>query len=200
MALVSSGKPVSRTRPLTVDDLARLPDDGSRYELVDGRLDVSPAPKPIHSRAEHRLAMHLETVCPDAFEIFQGAGIDFDTRRTHHRIPDISVFKADGIPDGYFQEPPVLAVEVVSPESRLRDHHTKRREYALFGIPSYWIVTPDPVAPGLIEFRLDGGEYAAIGEAVDFDVFETDVPFPIRLVPHWLVADGPWKQRIGGEA
>ncbi|MDA0565760.1 Uma2 family endonuclease [Streptomonospora sp. S1-112] len=185
---------------VTVDDLERMPDDGRRYELVDGRLDVSPAPKPGHARVEHRLACHLESVCPPGFKVFRGAGIDLNARRTHHRIPDLSVFADHKLPaSGYFEDPPVLAVEVVSPESRFRDHHTKLREYAAFGIGSYWIVTPDPVTPGITEFRLDGGEYRGVADALNFDVLSTDVPFPVRVVPHWLTADdATWKQRVGG--
>ncbi len=100
---------------------------------------------------------------------------------------------------GHFADPPALAVEVVSPESRFRDHHTKRNEYAAFGVESYWIVTPDPLAPSAIEFRLDGGAYRGASESVDFDLFATDAPFPVKLVPHWLTADdSTWKRRIGG--
>ncbi|MUL41910.1 Uma2 family endonuclease [Streptomonospora sp. PA3] len=187
-------------RPLTVDDLERMPDDGRRYELVDGRLDVSPSPMPIHARIEHRLSVHLEAQCPDGFEIFEGAGIDLNSRRTHHRIPDVSVFESERIPHRHFETPPLLAIEVVSPESVLRDSHTRKREYAEFGIESYWIVTPGPTGIGIAEFRLKGGEYQPANEAVDFDVFVTDAPFPVRLVPHWLIADGSqWKTRLGGE-
>lgn len=199
MVVISTRQTEPQHRSLTVDGLARMPDDRQRYELVAGRLDVSPAPKPAHSRVEHRLAVHLESVCPDDIEIFQGTGIDFNARRTHHRIPDLSLFKAQSIPAKYFETPPVLAVEVVSPESTFRDHHTKEQEYAEFGIDSYWTITPHPFDPSIIEFRLDGTEYRMISEAVGREPFETDAPFPVKLVPHWLTADGPWKKHIGGE-
>ncbi len=198
MAVMTVGNAEPEQRPLTVDDLERMPDDGNRYELVDGRLDVSPAPLFVHSRVEHRLAFHLEMACPEDFEIVQGAGINFDARHTHHRIPDVSVVKDPVTPDGHLEDPPELAVEVVSPESRFRDHHTKLVEYARFGIPTYWIITPGPDKPSVIEFRLDGGEYRGAREVVDQEIFETDAPFPVTLVPYWLVADGPWKSHIGG--
>lgn len=191
-------------RPLTVDDLARLfPDeDGYRYELVEGRLDVSPQPLPRHTRTQHRLAFHLENLAPDGFEVQSEPGINLNAERTHHRIPDITIaHTADFTPDRYPCTPPVLAVEVLSPESIFRDTDTKKREYAAFGIPAYWIVNPDPELPSLQELRLDpaSGAYHEAAEVYGEQVFTTDVPFGITLVPHWLVADGPWKTHIAGD-
>lgn len=187
-------------RALTVDDLAQTPDDGRRYELVDGRLDVSPAPMPLHTRVSCRLGFQLGVSCDGAFEIGEGPGIDLNAERTHHRIPDVAVFD-DALPErGYFQVPPLLAVEVVSPESVLRDNHTKRHEYAAFGIQSYWIVNALADKVGLVELRLENGVYQEVAQVHGEDVFETDLPFPVRLVPHWLAADGAWTRRIGGDA
>lgn len=186
--------------PMTVDDLERLPDDGRRYELVDGRLDVSPAPVSIHSLVEARLCQYLGfEVAPADFVVMQGAGINFNADRTHHRIPDVVVLNETDFEQPYLTRPPLLAIEVVSPESVLRDHHTKRREYANFGIQAYWIVTPDEEKPGIVELRLENGEYREVQQAIGEDTFATDFPFPIELVPYWLLAKGPWRKRIGGE-
>lgn len=185
-------------RPLTVDDLARMPDDGRRYELVNGRLDVSPAPIFVHTLIESRLTIHLGVVAPDDFIVLSGPGINVNAKRTHHRIPDLAVIRTEAAEMPYLTRPPVLAVEVVSPESMFRDHHTKAREYAEFGIGSYWIINPSAEKPGIVELRLEDGRYREIGQTFGEDVFETDVPFPVRLVPHWLIADGDWKARIGG--
>ncbi|NYJ34495.1 Uma2 family endonuclease [Nocardiopsis aegyptia] len=192
--------PEAPERRLTVADLERTPDDGRRYELVDGRLDVSPAPKPLHTRVAFRLGNHLGASCEYAFEIGEGPGITLNGDGTHHRIPDLAVFDTDLPEEGYFVVPPVLAVEIVSPESVFRDNHTKRREYAAFGIPSYWIINPIPEKVGIIELRLDNGEYQEVTQVYGEDVFETDLPFPVKLVPHWLAANGPWPKHIGGAA
>jgi Uma2 family endonuclease len=186
-------------RRLTVDDLEQTPDDGRRYELVDGRLDVSPAPEPPHTRVSCRLGFHLGTVAPDALEIGEGPGIDLNAERTHHRIPDLAVFDCELPSQGYFDVPPLLAVEIVSPESVLRDNHTKRHEYAALGLPSYWVINPLADKVGLVELRLENGQYQEITQVHGEDVFETDSPFPLRLVPHWLVAEGAWRKYIGGE-
>jgi Uma2 family endonuclease len=188
-----------RTRRHDVDELEHTPDDGQRYELVDGRLDVSPAPKPIHTCVDSRLTIHLGNNAPDDFDILTGPGINLNADRTHHRIPDLAVFDAARPEQGYYSVPPVLAVEIVSPESVFRDNHTKRREYAAFGIPSYWLINPLPEKVGLIELRLDDGEYKEVTQIYGEDVFETDLPFPVKLVPHWLVASGPWRKYLGGD-
>ncbi|GHD23322.1 Uma2 family endonuclease [Nocardiopsis kunsanensis] len=175
-------------RPLTVDDLEHTPDDGRRYELTGGRLDVSPAPKPLHTRIAYRLGFHLGLCAPEGLEIGEGPGITLSP--STHRIPDLAVFGQGPPGEGYYTAPPVLAVEVVSPESVLPDHHDKRREYAEFGIGSCWIIQPQPDKLGLMELRLVDGQYQETAQVHGEDVFETEVPFPVRLVPQWLVADG----------
>lgn len=199
MAVMTVGNAEPEQRPLTVDDLERMPDDGNRYELVDGRLDVSPAPVSLHSLIETRLTIHLGNLAPEEFTVLVGPGVNFDAERSHHRIPDLAVIREDVLERPYLTRPPLLAIEVVSPESVFRDHHTKRREYARFGIQSYWLISPSTDKPGIVELRLDGGEYREAAQAFDEDVFETDAPFPVKLVPYWLTAGGPWKSNIGGQ-
>ncbi|MFW6638537.1 Uma2 family endonuclease [Nocardiopsis algeriensis] len=183
---------------LTVDDLARLPDDGRRHELVDGRLEVSPAPVFRHFRAANRLSTHLDILSGGEFELGENPGMTLNAEGTHHRVPDLAVFDHPPASDGYFDAPPLLAVEIVSPESVIRDTHTKRQEYAAFGIPSYWIINPLADKVGLVELQLEEGRYQEVTLAHGEDVFETELPFPIKLVPHWLTADGPWMKHIGG--
>ncbi|MFL1376063.1 MULTISPECIES: Uma2 family endonuclease [unclassified Nocardiopsis] len=185
-------------RLLTTDDLEHFPDDGRRYELADGRLDVSPAPKPLHTRASYRLGFHLGLSSGGEFEIHESPGIDLNGDRTRHRLPDLAVFDVPLPESGYFSVPPLLAVEVVSPDSVLRDNHTKRIEYAAFGVPAYWVINPLADKVGLVELRLEGGQYREVVQAHGEDVFATDFPFALSLVPHWLTADGPWLKNIGG--
>ncbi|GAB3447000.1 Uma2 family endonuclease [Streptomonospora sediminis] len=201
MVLMSIGETDPDPRPLTVDDLEHMPDDGRRYELVEGRLDVSPAPTSQHSLVDTRLSHVLATQGPDEeCVVLSAPGINFNADRTHHRIPDLAVFRVADFEGPYLTRPPLLAVEIVSPSSTFRDHHTKRTEYAKFGIESYWIITLDAEEPGILELRLDDGQYREAAQAFGTDVFETDAPFPVRLVPHWLLAMGAWSTRIhGGE-
>ncbi|MGW5876381.1 Uma2 family endonuclease [Nocardiopsis terrae] len=187
-------------RRLTADDLENTPDDGQRYELVDGRLDVSPAPTNTHFRVASRLNTYLNNLCQGEFEIGEGPGVNLNPERTTHRIPDLAVFDCDMPEDKYFDVPPLLAVEIVSPESVFRDNHIKRQEYAAFGIASYWIINPLADKIGLLELRLLDGQYQVVTQAYGEEVFETDLPFPVKLVPHWLLASGPWFKNLGGPA
>ncbi len=196
---MSIGGIEERPGPLTVDDLADTPDDGRRYELVVGRLDVSPAPISSHALIDSRLTWHLTNFAPDGSTVLSGPGINFNADRTHHRILDLAVVREDDFEEPYLTRPPLLAVEIVSPESVFRDHHAKRREYAAFGIESYWIISPAPDKTGLIELRLQGGNYVETTQVFGEEVFTTEHPFPVTLAPHWLTANGPWRRHIAGE-
>lgn len=189
----------SRDRPLTVDDLPRIAtDERYRYELVDGRLEKSPALTQPHARTQARLAYHL-TYATEEFETLLNPSVVLNTAGTQFRRPDMIVLHPDDLEERYVTRPPLLIVEVLSPDSVFRDMHTKRREYAKFGVPTYWIINPARTTPGILELRLEGGEYRTVTEVDGKAIFETDLPFPTRFVPHWLVAEGVWRQHIGGD-
>ena len=62
-----------RGRALTVADLETMPDDGHRYELIDGALIVTPAPSPRHQRVSRNLLMALHAACPATLEVLCAA-------------------------------------------------------------------------------------------------------------------------------
>ncbi|HJE57629.1 MAG TPA: Uma2 family endonuclease [Nocardiopsis listeri] len=199
MSVMTIGKTDPEPAPLTVEDLRRIPDDGRRYELVDGRLDASPAPVSFHTLATARLTAHLSNCAPSGLLIMDGPGVILNAERTRYRVPDLAVIRSEDFQMPYTTTPPLLAVEVVSPESVFRDHYTKRQEYAAFGIPSYWVLTPDPDKPSIIELRLKDGEYTEVAPVFGEDVLDTEQPFPVRVVPQWLLRlDGDWRQHVGG--
>lgn len=128
------------TRPWTLPDLDRLPDDGNRYELLDGELLVTPPPSDLHEEVvawltmallpfvrEHRLGMIYH---PRA--IIRIAGEQTE--------PDLMV-RPVGPLRGWDHAPlPILVVEVISASTRHRDLGAKRRFYVESGIAEYWIV------------------------------------------------------------
>jgi Uma2 family endonuclease len=130
----------------TLEKLHALPDDGKRYELVDGELLVSPSPSRPHQRvvAEWHLMLSpwarrqgLE-VCIAPSEII------FSPTRALQ--PDLFVVPyVDGkwIRDSRELARLVLAVEVLSPSTARHDRQTKRRVYLEHGVAEYWIVDPD---------------------------------------------------------
>ncbi|MFC7327564.1 Uma2 family endonuclease [Marinactinospora rubrisoli] len=188
---------------LTVDDLADVADNGERYELVAGQLDVSPAPPLPHVRMQTRLCWLLCTAASGGFEVQTGPGLVLKRGGEHHRIPDVCVKRDEPVsPDPYgyhyLTHPPLLAVEIVSPASSIRDYEFKTLEYARFGIPAYWIVDIASGETAITELRRRGEDYHEVRHAAGTEVFETDHPFPVRMVPRWLLADGDWRSHLGG--
>ncbi|MBD2312301.1 Uma2 family endonuclease [Desertifilum sp. FACHB-1129] len=125
-------------------------DDGTdnRYELVDGKLELMNPPTFRHLliadflqdnfKAEIR-RVGLPWLC------FREAGIRTGWRKS--RLSDLYIVPVEQVRDfldrsAVTEIPPLLAVEVVSPESINRDYRYKRSEYAALEIPEYWIVDP----------------------------------------------------------
>jgi Uma2 family endonuclease len=78
-------------------------------------------------------------------------------------------------------------VEVLSPSSRRTDPGTKKLAYQDAGVPDYWIV--DPAEPGITAFRLEGGSYVEEAHVAGDEVFTTDRPFGMSVVPTRLLDD-----------
>jgi Uma2 family endonuclease len=138
---------VDLTRRWTREEVLALPDDGNRYELVDGDLLVTPSPVRLHQRASgelysvvkgyvraHRLGEVLyspadlefapgEILQPDVFVAPPVAG------RVGKTWSDVGV--------------PLLVIEVLSPSHPEYDREQKRRRYQKAGVPTYWIVDLD---------------------------------------------------------
>ncbi|HEY5985128.1 MAG TPA: Uma2 family endonuclease, partial [Streptosporangiaceae bacterium] len=64
----------------------------------------------------------------------------------------------------------------------------KKAVYERFGVPSYWIVVPDPDKPELIAFELRDGQYARAGRVRGGETFAAAQPFGVEIVPARLVA------------
>jgi len=130
------------TRPWTLEDLERLPDDGNRYELVRGELLVTPAPSEDHEIIAIRLT---DILAP--YVRRHGLGLLFRPRAVfrwdHSEVePDLMVRKPKrpGTRDWTDAPTPLLVVEILSPTTRRRDREQKRAFYMDAGIPEYWIV------------------------------------------------------------
>ncbi len=130
----------------TLEMLHALPDDGNRYELVDGELLVSPSPALPHQRVVGELFLVLGPwVRLHALEVLPApSAITFSVRRELQ--PDL--FVVPFVDGARIQDPRdlvrlVLAIEVVSPSTARHDRITKRRVYMEEGVAEYWIVDPD---------------------------------------------------------
>jgi Uma2 family endonuclease len=168
----------------TLADLDGLPEDGMRYELVDGILLVTPSPLPLHQTAVLELAVALRQSCPDDLKVFV-APTDF--RPTPHRSlqPDVLVCHRADVGPTAIEKPLLLAVEVLSPATRAKDLVLKRRLYEEAGVGAYWIF--DPAKAQLTVLALTGGTYDEQTVVTGHAVFEAEFPFAVRIVPAGLV-------------
>ena len=130
----------------TVEMLDELPDDGQRYEIIDGVLFVTSAPSDVHQYIVGELHGQL-------LQYLRGSGVGHpvvspaDVRREdHHRNrvqPDIFVVR---VTNGKRPVYPfdltdlLLAIEVESPSNPRYDYQTKRVLYLQSGVPEYWVV------------------------------------------------------------
>jgi Uma2 family endonuclease len=168
-------------QPFTVEDLDRLPDDGRRYELLDGVLIVSPRPTTVHQLAATLLTTQLVNACPDRFYVVAEPAVQL-TDKTEFD-PDIVVVRREDVGGAKFWTPPLLAVEIRSPSTAIVDRNAKLAAYETFGVASYWIVDPDPKLPELTVFELRDGNYQQIAQASGSTALRIEQPFPVQLVP-----------------
>lgn len=163
----------------TYDDYAALPEDGHRYEIVNGVLVMAPAPSPEHQaivvRIAHYFFAHVELT--GLGRVFTSP-IDVELGPKHVYQPDVVVvLKAH---EGIVHEKrivgtPDLMVEVASRSTAAFDRLTKYDTYAHAGVAEYWIAKP---ATRSIEIMtLDGGEYRLLGS------FTGKTKLPSRIIP-----------------
>jgi Uma2 family endonuclease len=172
-----------RDHPWTVADLELLPDDGLRYELVDGTLLVSAAPSKQHQRVLGNLYLLLHAACPGELEVFL-APIDYQPTSTRSLQPDLLVVRRDDPGPKAVTTALALAVEVLSPSSRSVDLVLKRELYEQAGVHCYWVVDPDELT--LRAWVLQEGRLVEQPALLD-GTGDLPAPFPIRFVASDLV-------------
>jgi Uma2 family endonuclease len=147
------------------DDIWDAPEDGNRYEVIDGDLFVSPPPLEPHQRASiklsvlvggyvftHRIGMVY--AAPIGLVLDEENGLEPDLIYVSNaRLGIITERGIDGVPD--------LVVEILSRSTQARDRGIKMRRYARSGIPQYWIV--DPRARTLEAYQLGEHGYDLVG-------------------------------------
>ncbi|MBU7582436.1 MAG: Uma2 family endonuclease [Nostoc sp. TH1S01] len=170
-------------------------DDGTgfHYELVDGRLELINIPT-----IEHFLiAKFLEQLLDAEIKrlslpelTFQQTGIRTGINKS--RLTDLCVVKQEQARDllkasAVFETPPLLIVEVVSPDSIKRDYRHKRSEYATVGVPEYWIV--DPLEGKITVLLLEEGFYEETVFTADQKILSQTFP-ELAIAPHQVFAAG----------
>lgn len=171
---------VAPPRRATLADLANTPDDGRRYELIDGELIVSAAPSWQHQAVVNELQFLLNVWTREhRLGAVRAAPVDvvLDDAAPTAVQPDIvyaSRSLLGSVRDGRFYGSPDLVVEVLSPTSRTYDTVRKLFVYARAGVPEYWIANPE--ARTIDIHTLQGGEYVTPAPDSDGRIASTVLP------------------------
>lgn len=131
---------------LTIADLDCTPDDGNKYELIEGEIYMSRAPSLTHQITLHNFQMAFGSFLTDnpIGIVVPGPGVIFDD--FNGVIPDIVFFsnerRAEIASGDRLNGAPDLVIEIISPgtENERRDRVLKRRLYGRFGVKEYWLV------------------------------------------------------------
>lgn len=149
----------------TYKNYASLPDDGRRYEIVNGVLFMTPSPSGAHQDAVLEIASHLRShVKLAGIGLVRVAPFDVELAQNVVVQPDVLVVlneHGDRIKEDRIVGAPDLVVEVASPGTATYDRNNKYHAYARAGVPEYWIA--DPIAQTVEVLALDISTYHSLG-------------------------------------
>ncbi|MGH9188936.1 MAG: Uma2 family endonuclease [Acidimicrobiales bacterium] len=173
--------------PFTVDDLEGVPDDGHRYELVDGALLVTPAPNTNHQRVVTSLVVALVAAAEEGIEVLP-APYDWVVGPGTLFQPDIVVARTSDLGPTRLERAPLMVVEVQSLSTRRVDLSLKRSAFEAAGVQAYWLV--DPTAPTLTVLALTDGRYVEEAMVYGEESYTASFPFAVTVVPQDLLGPG----------
>lgn len=174
---------------LTYEDYLQLPDDGQRYEIIEGELYVSPAPNTKHQTVSINLStefnVHVRTgrlgrvfAAPTDVRLTEPSTVQPDilyVRQARRGI--ITPQSVQGAPD--------LVVEIISPSSTQMDLEIKRDLYAKHGVRYYWVAHPQEEWLRAYELGVDG-QYELVAEGHGDMTFSAP-PFPDLTIQLGLI-------------
>jgi Uma2 family endonuclease len=137
----------AEARSLTVADYMKLPDDGPRYELIEGELLMAPAPNRYHQTISFNLTLILGNYVRKN-RLGKIYVAPFDVVFDEHNVlqPDIIYFsrsRASALTTAGASGAPDLAIEIVSPGAEKRDRVLKRKIFARSGVEELWLILPE---------------------------------------------------------
>jgi len=162
----------------TVDDLERFPDDGNRYELLDGMLIVTPAPRRAHQLVGSRLLQRIgvalrgiaDVVGPGAVVRPPGTQLEPDVLVQPARFG--STLSWVDVTEHW------LAVEVLSRSSRIYDREFKRETYFQLGVQQVWLVDLEDRSVDVWRSRT---EHEVVRDVIHWSVPTTELVVTIDL-------------------
>jgi Uma2 family endonuclease len=178
--LTDEAHPWPKQGDWTYEDYLRLPDDGRRYEIIQGVLYVANAPSYDHQFSVLKIATKFEVWAET-----QKAGVVITAPFEVHLPgiakpvqPDILFIAKDRTPSPgtqIFEGAPDLIVEVLSPGSLRLDQHVKFGAYEQAGVREYWIVDPKTRAITVYSLPENSPEYILLGQFTGNEAVQSHV-------------------------
>jgi Uma2 family endonuclease len=110
---------------------------------VDGRIEERNLGEKEHSIIQRYLTfLFMLKRAEGGVEVFPE--LRTQTESTRFRVPDVLVVRGEEKFERYITRPPLIAIEILSPEDTLRRMREKAAEYRDFGIENIWVIDPEP--------------------------------------------------------
>lgn len=174
---------------LNYDDYCLLPNDGKRYEIIDGELFVTPSSNFLHQSVVTNLTYYFSAFLKDhPLQCIVVSPFDVVFSQFDVVEPDllyVSKARYSVLTDKNVQGSPDLVVEVLSPSTAKIDRTTKLKLYARFGVEDYWII--DPVGPAAEIYRREQGSLELAGTLGPNDLLTSPLFPGFNLSPQRLV-------------
>jgi Uma2 family endonuclease len=145
---------------LSYEDLRRMPDDGKRYELIDGEVFMTPAPRTRHQLTVGNIYLALRSFVDEhgLGQVFLAPTDVVFGERTAVQ-PDLLFIRRDRasiVTELNVQGAPDLVIEVLSPGNAAFDRETKLQVYARAAVRELWYVDPETRSVEVLELGADG--------------------------------------------
>lgn len=167
----------------TSEDLDHFPDLPVHTELIDGSLVFVGPQKDFHTTMLDLLVAGTRRTAPAEYRVRREMSVILDSKQRPE--PDMIVLRAEALrgPDvsAYRAEDVVLAAEVVSPDSEIRDRERKPQLYARAGIPHFWRVENNEGRPTVYVYELDPATSTYALTGIHHDKLVLTVPFTIEI-------------------
>jgi Uma2 family endonuclease len=189
MAQLAATAKIAKKQPVqgewTYQDYLDLPDDGRRYEIIEGVLYVTNAPDSDHQFTATEIARQLGNFVM-AHKLGRVLTAPFEVHLTEKAkpvLPDVLYIRSERWPGRgikQFKGAPDLIVEVLSPSTSRTDRVVKFSAYEQAGVSEYWIANPRSQSVEI--YTLAGREYALSKEYIGEEVIESAVLPGLQIV------------------
>ncbi|WP_246407481.1 Uma2 family endonuclease [Nocardiopsis aegyptia] len=175
--------PMPPQEGFTADDLDRIPDLPPHAELIDGSLVLVSPQKRFHMLMLKLLEQQLDDQVPSDLSVYREFTLKLGEKQRPE--PDLMLVGeevSEGMDSTWIGPEPVhLTVEVVSPESAIRDRERKPQLYAEAGIPHFWLVDRDDKGPVVYVYELDPVNKRYTNVSVHRERLEVSVPCKLDI-------------------